>query len=109
MHATTQQRHLIDTRSARAFLLATTIFAAGAALGATAAVVTAPAARGQTVIVAGDRRYDAIEESRANSGLTPVAGDRRYDAIEESRANSGLTLVAGDRRYDAVEEMRAGR
>jgi hypothetical protein len=86
MQATTQQHRLIDTRSAQAFVLATTIFVAGAALGATAAVVTTPAARDQTVIVAGDHSYDAIEATRASIGLPMVAADRRYDAIEDSRA-----------------------
>jgi len=86
MQATTQQHRLIDTRSAQAFVLATTIFVAGATLGATAAVVTTPAARDQTVIVAGDHSYDAIEATRASIGLPMVAADRRYDAIEDSRA-----------------------
>jgi len=86
MQATTQQHRLIDTRSAQAFVLATTIFVAGAALGATAAVVTTPAARDQTVIVAGDHSYDAVEDTRASIGLQMVAADRRYDAIEDSRA-----------------------
>ena len=86
MQATTQQHRLIDIRSAQAFVLATTIFVAGAALGATAAVVTTPAARDQTVIVAGDHSYDAIEATRASIGLPMVAADRRYDAIEDSRA-----------------------
>ena len=84
MHATTQQRHLIDTRSARAFLLAASIFVAGAAPGAAAAAVAQPAARARTVIVAGDR--DEIEDARLRIGLPLVAGDHRYDAIEASRA-----------------------
>ena len=109
MHATTQQHRLIDTRSAQAFLLATTIFVAGAALGATAAVVATPAARNETVIVAGDRRYDAIEDARAGSASTLIAGDRRYDAIEDARAGGGVGAIAGDHRYDAIEDMRTGR
>ncbi len=86
MHATTQQRRLIDTRTARAFLIATTIFVAGAAIGASAAVVAEPTARAQTVIVAGDHSYDAIEDARAGGGVGPVIGDRRYDAIEDIRS-----------------------
>ena len=86
MHATTQQRHLVDTRTARAFLIATTIFVAGAAIGASAAVVAAPAARAQTVIVAGDRSYDSLEDARATRSTTAVLGDHRYDSIEDSRA-----------------------
>ena len=86
MHATTQQRSVIDTRTARTFLIATTIFVAGAAIGAAGAVVAEPAARAQTVIVAGDRRYDAIEDARAGGGVRAVAGDHRYDSIEDSRA-----------------------
>ena len=109
MQATTQQHRLIDTRSAQAFVLATTIFVAGAALGATAAVVATPAARNETVIVAGDRRYDAIEDARAAGASTLIAGDHRYDAIEDSRAGIGLPTAAGDRRYDAIEDSRAGR
>ncbi|HET9083363.1 MAG TPA: hypothetical protein VFN41_03090 [Candidatus Limnocylindrales bacterium] len=105
MHATTQQRHLIDTRTARAFLIATAIFIAGAALGASAAVVAAPAARDQTVIVAGDRSYDAIEDARAG-GL--VVGDRRYDAIEDARVGA-FGLGAADHRYDAIEDARGAR
>jgi len=109
MQATTQQHRLIDTRSAQAFVLATTIFVAGAALGATAAVVTTPAARDQPVIVAGDHSYDAVEDTRAGIGLPTAAGDRRYDAIEDTQASIGLAMVAADRRYDAIEDSRAGR
>jgi len=108
MQATTQQHRLIDTRSAQAFVLATTIFVAGAALGATAAVVTTPAARDQTVIVAGDHSYDALENARAGGASTLIAGDRRYDAIEDARAGGGGGAIERDHRYDAIEDIRSG-
>ena len=86
MHTATQQRNLIDARAARTFLIATTIFVAGAALGAAAAVGATPSARAQTVIVAGDHSYDAIEDARTGGGVGPVVGDHRYDAIEDIRS-----------------------
>ena len=113
MHATTQQRSLVDTRSARTFLIAATIFLTGAAIGAAGAVVAEPAARAQTVIVAGDHSYDALEDARAGGGVGAVTGDRSYDAIEENRMDIGttrlVTVPSGDRSYDAIEEARAAR
>jgi hypothetical protein len=89
----TQSHHLVDTRSAAAFVLGAAIFAAGVGLGAVIGLnkpaVSTPAATALTTVPAGDHRYDAIEESRLGIGAlsaTVPAGDHRYDAIEEARA-----------------------
>jgi hypothetical protein len=89
----TQSHHLVDTRSAAAFVLGAAIFAAGVGLGAVIGIekpaVSAPAAPMVMTVPAGDHRYDAIEQSRLGVGaqtVTVPVGDRRYDAIEESRA-----------------------
>ena len=65
------------------------VFAAGAVLGA-AADVDINAVSDQVSIPAGDRSYDAVEETRVNRGLSIPAGDRSYDAVEETRADRGI-------------------
>jgi hypothetical protein len=105
MHATRPQQ-LIDMRTLSLIAVMALVFAAGTIVGG---IVAPDLQAAQGVSVAGDRRYDAVEETRANRGLSVPAGDRRYDAVEETRANSGLSPSAGDRRYDAVEETRADR
>ena len=115
----TQSHHLVDTRSAAAFVLGAAIFAAGVGFGAVIGIekpaVSAPAGPVVMTVPAGDHRYDAVEESRLGIGtqsVTVPAGDHRYDAIEESRRGIGatqtVTVPAGDRRYDAIEENRLG-
>ena len=107
MH-TTQQRHLIEPRAILIVPLMALVFATGIALGAI--VDQHPGAvSGQVSVPAGDRSYDALEETRANRGLSVTVGDRSYDAVEETRADRGLSVQAGDRSYDAVEETRATR
>jgi hypothetical protein len=117
----TQSHHLVDTRSAAAFVLGAVIFAAGVGLGAVIGInkpaVSTPAAPAVTSVPAGDHRYDGIEDIRLGIGSTQVTtvpvGDHTYDAIEASRLRIGtaqsVTVPAGDRRYDAVEESRAAR
>jgi hypothetical protein len=86
MHATRPQ-HLIDTRTISLIAIMVLVFAAGTTLGG-ALDADLPAAQG--VSVAGDGSYDAVEETRANRGLSVPAGDRRYDALEETRADRGI-------------------
>ncbi len=89
MH-TTQQRHLIDPRALIVPLMAL-VFAAGTALGSIVDI-DAPTIAGPMAVPAGDRSYDAVEETRADRGLSVPAGDRSYDAVEETRADRGLSV-----------------
>lgn len=82
----TNTRQLVDPRAGIAAVAAAVIFAAGIVLG-TLIDPDAPAVGSQVAVPVGDRRYDAIEETRLDRGLSVPVGDRRYDAIEESRAN----------------------
>jgi hypothetical protein len=102
----TRSQQLIDTRTISLIAIMVLVFAAGTAVGG-ALDADLPAAQG--VSVAGDRRYDAVEETRANRGLSAPAADGSYDAVEETRANRGLSAPAADGSYDAVEETRADR
>jgi heme/copper-type cytochrome/quinol oxidase subunit 1 len=67
MHATTT-RHLVDPRSGAAAAVVAAIFAAGIALG-TLIASGAPAVGSTVYVPLGDRRYDAVEETRADRGL----------------------------------------
>jgi hypothetical protein len=87
----TQQRHLIDPRAILIVSLMTLVFAGGTALGAMLDLDQA-AVSGPVSIPAGDRSYDAVEETRADRGLSIPAGDRSYDAVEETRADRGLSV-----------------
>jgi hypothetical protein len=105
----TQQPTFSQPRTALVAPILAVVFAAGTVLGMVIGV-GAPGIGQQVVSVpAGDRSYDALEETRANRGLSVPAGDRSYDALEETRANRGLSVPAGDRSYDALEETRANR
>jgi hypothetical protein len=105
----TQQPTFSQPRTALAVPILAVVFAAGTVLGMVIGV-QAPGIGNQVATVpAGDHRYDALEETRADRGLSVPAGDRRYDALEETRAGRGLSVPAGDHRYDALEETRADR
>jgi hypothetical protein len=88
MH-TTQQHSLIEPRTIVLVAFMALAFVAGTVLG-TAADLELPAAGGTVAIPAGDRSYDALEETRADRGLSIPAGDRSYDALEETRADRGI-------------------
>jgi hypothetical protein len=105
MHAT-NTRQLVDPRAGFAAVAAAGIFAAGIVLG-TMIHPDAPTVGSQVVVPLGDRRYDAVEETRLG-GLSVPLGDRRYDAVEETRLGLGSSPASVDRSYDAVEETRAG-
>jgi hypothetical protein len=87
MHAT-RPHQLVDTRTILVIPLMALAFSVGAIAGA-AVGADVPASPGLSV-PAGDRSYDALEETRANRGLSVPAGDRSYDALEETRGNRGL-------------------
>jgi hypothetical protein len=106
MH-TTQQHKLTEPRTLVLVPFMAIVFAAGTLLGAVADI-DLPSG-GAVSIPAGDRSYDALEETRADRGLSIPAGDRSYDALEETRADRVLSIPAGDRSYDALEETRADR
>ncbi len=111
MHATSTQTRA-DTGKALAVVLAALIFAAGIALGTAIGISLMPAAAPAAAEVqALDPDAPWFREHRdgeINAASGP-AGDRSYDAVEETRADRGLSLPAGDRSYDAVEETRADR
>ncbi len=107
MHAT-NTRQLVDPRAGLAAVAAAVIFAAGIVLG-TMIDAGASTVGSQVAVPLGDRRYDAVEQTRLDRGLWVPLGDRRYDAVEESRLSRDLSVPLGDRRYDAVEETRAER
>jgi hypothetical protein len=105
---TTQQRHLIDPRPILKIASMALVFAVGTALG-TVIEFGPTTVAGPASIPVGDHSYDAVEETRADRGLSIPVGDRSYDAVEETRADRGLSIPVGDRSYDAVEETRADR
>jgi hypothetical protein len=87
MH-TTQQHSLIEPRNIVLVTFMALAFAAGTLLGA---VADFDLPTGSAVsLPAGDRSYDALEETRADRGLSIPAGDRSYDALEETRADRGI-------------------
>jgi hypothetical protein len=80
----TDTRPLADPRAGLAAVAAAVIFAAGIVLGAM--IHPDPATVGSQISAPlGDRRYDAVEETRLDRGLSVPLGDRRYDAVEETR------------------------
>ena len=87
MHST-QQRHLIEPRAFLIVPLMALVFATGIALGAL--VDGQWTVSGLVSVPAGDRSYDAVEDTRADRGLAVPAGDRSYDAVEDTRADRGL-------------------
>ena len=103
----TRPQQFIDTRTISLIGFMVLVFAAGTVVGG-AVDADLPAVQGLSV-PAGDRRYDTVEETRANRGLSVPVGDDSYDAVEETRADRGLSVPAGDHSYDAVEETRADR
>ncbi len=105
----TRQPTFSEPRTAFAVPILAVVFAAGTVLGMVIGV-QAPAIGTQVVTVpAGDRSYDALEDTRADRGLSVPTGDRSYDALEDTRADRGLSVPTGDRSYDALEDTRADR
>ncbi|HET9084338.1 MAG TPA: hypothetical protein VFN41_08005 [Candidatus Limnocylindrales bacterium] len=91
----TQQQTLKEPRTALAAVVLAVAFSTGTVLGL--AIGVSGPKFGPTVTAApiGDRSYDAIEETRAASGLLTIAGDRSYDAIEDARTIRGVSAPAG--------------
>jgi hypothetical protein len=100
-----QDRHLVDPRAGIAAVGAAAIFAVGIVLG-TLIDPDAATLGSVSAVPAGDRRYDAVEETRLGSSPTDV--DRSYDAVEQTRLGLGSSPTEVDRSYDAVEQTRAG-
>jgi hypothetical protein len=88
MHAT-NARQLVDPRAGLAAVGAAIIFAAGIVLG-TMIHPDASTVGSQVVVPLGDRRYDAVEETRLDRGVSVPLGDRRYDAVEETRLDRDI-------------------
>jgi hypothetical protein len=84
-----QKRHVVEPRIGIAALGAAAIFAAGMILG-TLIDPDAVTIGSATDVPIGDRSYDAVEETRADRGLSVPMGDRSYDAVEQTRADRGL-------------------
>ncbi len=95
MHAT-NTRQLVDPRAGFAALAAAGIFAAGIVLG-TMIHPEASAVGSQVSVPLGDRRYDAVEETRLGLGSSPVSVDRSYDAVEETRLVRASPVLARQR------------
>ena len=72
MHAT-DTRQLVDPRAGLAAVAAAVIFAAGIVLG-TMINAGASTVGSQVAVPLGDRRYDAVEQTRLDR---PMRGDRR--------------------------------
>ncbi len=85
MHATTSPK-AIDLKPAALALVAAALFAGGILLGSAMdiRIASAPAA-----VVAPDISYNAVEDARAQFGVTP---DTSYNAVEDIRAQSGVTV-----------------
>jgi hypothetical protein len=97
MHATTSPK-LIDQQPAAMAVLAAVVFAVGIALGA---VMDLRVASTTSSIAAPDTSYDAVENARAQFGVT--VPDTSYDAVEAARLQ---IFVTTDTSYDAVEATR---
>ena len=105
----TRQPTFSEPRTALAVPILAVVFAAGTVLGMVIGV-QAPGFGNQVVTVpAGDHSYDALEDTRADRGLSVFIGDHSYDALEDTRADRGLSVPAGDHSYDALEDTRADR
>lgn len=87
---TTQQRQLDEPRTIRSVSLMALVFAIGTALGAI--IDIRPTVSSAATVPVGDRSYDAVEETRADRGLSVPVGDRSYDAVEQTRADRGLSI-----------------
>lgn len=87
---TTQQRQLDEPRTILSVSLMALVFAIGTALGAI--IDIRPTVSSAATVPVGDRSYDAVEETRADRGLSVPVGDRSYDAVEQTRADRGLSI-----------------
>lgn len=87
---TTQQRQLAEPRTILSVSLMALVFAIGTALGAI--IDIRPTVSSAATVPVGDRSYDAVEETRADRGLSVPVGDRSYDAVEQTRADRGLSI-----------------
>jgi hypothetical protein len=88
MHATTSPK-LVNQQPAALVALATIALAVGIALGA-AMDLDLRIAPTTASVAAPDTSYDAVEKTRAQSGIAP---DTSYDKVESLRAQSGVTVA----------------
>jgi len=105
---TTSDRHLVDPRSGAAAAVGAAIFAVGIVLG-TLIIPGAPAVGSPVAVPVGDRSYDALEETRADRGLSVPVGDRSYDALEETRADRGLSGPVASQDFETLRKIHAER
>ena len=87
MHAT-PTRHLADPRIGVVTAVAAAIFATGIALG-TWIAPDASLVRSPIVVPAGDRSYDAVEETRADRGASVPTDLHNFDALQKIHAARG--------------------
>jgi len=90
MHAT-KTGQLVDPRAGLASVAAAVIFAAGIVLG-TMINAGASTVGSQAAVPLGDRRYDAVEQTRLDRGLSvPLGGMTRWRRHARSAASTECT------------------